>query len=189
MGELTSLGNAPGGALSTLDEAAQFLTFFAAEERYAIDILDVSEIIEIGPITRVPMTPEYIRGVINLRGSVVPVVDLCARLGKQRCELSKRSAIILVELETHAERHLIGMLVDEVHEIVEIAATHRQPPPDFGAEIRTDFIQGMGRVDDTFIILLDINRVLSADELSRLTQATAHAPLPRGGEFDGTTGG
>ncbi len=164
------------------EEASQYLTFFAFEERYAIDILDVNEIIEVGQMTRVPMTPDYIRGVINLRGSVVPVVDLCARLGKGGCELTKRSAIVLVEVESRGERQMIGMLVDEVNEILEIEASHLQPPPDFGTDIRTDFIRAMGRVDDVFMILLDINHVLSAEELSQLQRATAGGGDPAVGD-------
>ena len=159
-----------GGAEGVTGDATQYLTFFVADERYAIDILDVKEIIEVVSLTRVPMTPDHIRGVLNLRGSVVPIVDLCARLGKGVSELSKRSAIILVEVGTGVERHTIGMLVDEVHEILEIDTAHLQPAPDFGTSIRTEFIQAMGRVDEVFIILLDINHVLSTEELAELQQ-------------------
>lgn len=174
MGELVK--QAAGGPHDRVEEeTAQYLTFYVANERYAIAILDVKEIIEVGNVTRVPMTPNHIRGVLNLRGNVVPIVDLCARLGKGVCELSKRSAIILVEVSDRAERHMLGMLVDEVHEILEIDATHLQPAPDFGTAIRTDFIHAMGRVDDLFIILLDINHVLSTDELSTLQQVSAAA--------------
>jgi purine-binding chemotaxis protein CheW len=157
------------------EEATQYLTFFVAEERYAIAILDVKEIIEVSQMTRVPMTPDYIRGVINLRGNVVPVVDLCARLGKGRSELTKRSCIVLVEVEAGGERQPLGMLVDEVNEILEIPASHLQPAPDFGTDIRTDFIQAMGRVDDLFMILLDINHVLSVEELSQLEKLNQYA--------------
>ncbi len=157
------------------EEATQYLTFFVAEERYAIAILDVKEIIEVSQMTRVPMTPDYIRGVINLRGNVVPVVDLCARLGKGRSELTKRSCIVLVEVDTRNERQQLGMLVDEVNEILEIPASHLQPAPDFGTDIRTDFIQSMGRVDDVFMILLDINHVLSVEELSQLDKLSQYA--------------
>ena len=160
---------------ATDEEATQYLTFFVAEERYAIAILDVKEIIEVSQMTRVPMTPDYIRGVINLRGSVVPVVDLRARLGKGRSELTKRSCIVLVEVDTSNGRQPLGMLVDEVNEILEIPASHMQPPPDFGTDIRTDFIQSMGRVDDLFMILLDINHVLSLKELSQLDKLGGHA--------------
>jgi purine-binding chemotaxis protein CheW len=169
MGELTT-HTGSGQPASVDDESSQYLTFFVARERYAIAILDVKEIIEVGQMTRVPLTPEYIRGVINLRGNVVPVVDLCARLGKSRSELTKRSCIVLVEVDAHGEHQQLGMLVDEVNEILEIPASHLQPSPDFGTDIRTDFIQSMGRVDDVFIILLNINHVLSVEELGRLEQ-------------------
>ena len=147
-------------------EAEQYLTFKVSDECYAIGILDVQEIIEVGRMTRVPMTPAHIRGVINLRGSVVPVVDLKARLGKSVSELTKRSCIVLVEVSAGEGRQSLGMLVDEVKEILEIAPTNLQPAPAFGTDIRTDFIQAMGRVDEAFMILLDVNHVLSVDELA-----------------------
>ncbi|MCP4285040.1 MAG: chemotaxis protein CheW, partial [Gammaproteobacteria bacterium] len=121
-------------------------------------------------MTRVPMTPDFIRGVINLRGSVVPVIDLASRLGRSTSDLTKRSCIVLVEILLEEESQTIGMLVDEVKEILEIPQDYIQPPPNFGTDIRTDFIKAMGRVDDEFIILLDINHVLSIEELSALDQ-------------------
>ncbi len=168
MKQLATQARSGEPAVVVEEDATQYLTFLVADEHYAIGILDVKEIIEVGQMTRVPMTPEYIRGVINLRGSVVAVVDLGARLGKGRRDLTKRSCIVLVEVETRNDRQLVGMLVDEVNEILEIPATQRQPPPDFGTDIRTDFIQAMGRVEDTFMVLLDINHVLSVEELARL---------------------
>ncbi len=153
------------------EDARQFLTFQVAGDRYAIGILDVKEIIEVGQMTRVPMTPDFIRGVINLRGNVVPVIDLGARLSKGSSELGKRSSIVLVEVSAHHDQQLIGMLVDEVNEILEIPASHMQPAPDFGTDIRTDFIQAMGRVNDSFMILLNIEHVLSVEELSRVRGA------------------
>lgn len=152
------------------DQIRQYLTFRAGNKSLAISILDVKEIIEINTITDVPMTPEYIRGVINLRGNVVPVIDLSARLGRQSSEITKRSCIVLVQVEYNDDTQLLGMLVDGVDEILEIPEANILPPPDFGADIRTDFIQSMGRVDDEFIILLNINRVLSIKELSQLKQ-------------------
>lgn len=150
------------------EQSQQYLTFLVGKENFAIGILDVKEIIEINSITRVPLTPDYIRGIINLRGNVVPVIDLSARLDRHPSEITKRSCIVLVEVETHGDAQVIGMLVDQVDEILDIPQTNIQPPPDFGADIRTDFIQAMGRVDDNFIILLAINRILSVDELSQL---------------------
>jgi purine-binding chemotaxis protein CheW len=152
------------------DQLRQYLTFQAGNENLAMSILDVKEIIEINTITNVPMTPDYIRGVINLRGNVVPVIDLSARLGRQSSEITKRSCIVLVQVEFNEDAQLLGMLVDAVDEILEIPEANIMPPPDFGADIRTDFIQSMGRVGDEFIILLNINRVLSIKELSQLKQ-------------------
>lgn len=160
-------------------EVAQYLTFLAGGERFAVGILDAQEIIEVGCMTSVPMTPEYIRGVINLRGAVVPVIDLSARLGRGPSEVGKRSCIVLAEVDADGERQTLGMLVDEVNEILEIGRTDIRPPPSFGSEIRTDFIQAMGQVGDEFIILLEIDRVLSVAELAQLEhlgQTGASAP-------------
>jgi purine-binding chemotaxis protein CheW len=154
------------------DQLQQYLTFQVGKEKLAIGILDVNEIIEINNVTRVPMTPDYISGVINLRGNVVPVIDLSARLGHKVCELSKRSCIVLVEVEANDEAQIIGMLVDQVNEILEIPEENIQPAPDFGSDIRTEFIQAMGRVGDDFIILLAINRVLSVEELAQLKRVS-----------------
>ncbi len=155
-------------ALASQTQPGQYLTFLVGHESFAISILDVKEIIEITSVTRVPMTPDFIHGVINLRGNVVPVIDLSARLGHGKANISKRSCIVLVELDLTDGPQLIGMLVDEVKEILEIPAENIQPAPDFGTDIRTDFIHAMARVDSNFIILLAINRVLSVEELSQL---------------------
>jgi len=170
MNERVSSLNSTNTALTTQEQLGQYLTFLVGQESFAISILDVKEIIEISSVTRVPMTPGYIHGVINLRGNVVPVIDLSARLAHGRTEINKRSCIVLVEIEVTDSAQLIGMLVDEVKEILEIPAENIQPAPDFGTDIRTEFIQAMGRVGDDFIILLAINRVLSIEELSQLEQ-------------------
>ncbi|MEJ1354434.1 MAG: chemotaxis protein CheW [Candidatus Sedimenticola sp. (ex Thyasira tokunagai)] len=149
-------------------EVAQYLTLTTGDEQFAIGISGVKEIIEVTTVTRVPMVPDFIRGVINLRGNVVPVVDLSVRLGRRRSILTKRSCIILVEIETAEHRQLLGMLVDSVNEILEIAQSDIKAPPSFGADIRTDFIERMGRVGDHFIILLSVSNVLSVAELALL---------------------
>ncbi|MGR8930028.1 MAG: chemotaxis protein CheW [Gammaproteobacteria bacterium] len=154
--------------LSTQEQVGQYLTFLVEKECFGISILDVKEIIEIGNVTRVPLTPHYIHGVINLRGNVVPVIDLSARLKQRPARVNKRSCIVLVEIVISDGSQLLGMLVDEVREILEIPQANIQPAPDFGTDIRTDFIQAMARIDDIFIILLAMNRVLSLDELSQL---------------------
>jgi len=175
MSDLISNTQAPTQTALTAakdEQLQQYLTFQVGKEKLAIGILDVNEIIEINNVTRVPMTPDYIRGVINLRGNVVPVIDLSARLGHQTSEISKRSCIVLVEVEAHEEAQIIGMLVDQVNEILEIPEESIKPAPDFGSDIRTEFIQAMGQVGEDFIILLAINRVLSVSELAQLRQVS-----------------
>jgi purine-binding chemotaxis protein CheW len=158
------------------DEVIQYLTFISGRETFAIGILDVKEIIEIEHITRVPMMPEFICGIINLRGKVVPVIELCARLGRQSGAVTKKSCIILVEVGPEDDRQTIGMLVDEVNEILEIDDQHTEPPPNFGTDIRTEFIRAMGRVDERFIILLDVEHVLSVDDISGLSKLRGMMP-------------
>lgn len=166
--------------LVSQEQAGQYLTFLVEDESFAVSILDVKEIIEITNITHVPLTPNFIYGVINLRGNVVPVIDLSARLKNKCAQISKRSCIVLVAVETADSSHLIGMLVDEVREILEIPPNNIQPAPDFGADIRTDFIQAMARVGEVFIILLAMNRVLSIEELSQLHSLGNHATTMEG---------
>lgn len=155
----------------------QYLTFLVDRELFAVNISDVKELIEIPTITPVPMTPDFIRGVINLRGNVVPVIDLAARLGRKNSTPSKRSTLILVKIPINHESQILAMLVDEVNEIISIPLSDIQPPPNFGADIRTEFIEGMGKVGDSFLILLAMDRVLSINELSRLQQLTAINPI------------
>ncbi len=173
MSELT-VGNetATEVAIIEQEQQGQFLTFLVRKDKLAIGINDINEIIEITNITRVPMTPDYIRGVINLRGNVVPVVDLSARLGHQASEICKRSCIVLVDVVSGEETHGIGMLVDQVNEILDIPKESIQPPPKFGSNIRVEFIQAMGRVEEDFIILLEVNRVLSVTDLAALGKVT-----------------
>lgn len=153
-----------------LSESTQYLTFLTGGETFAIGILDVKEIIEIEHITRVPMMPSFISGIINLRGSVVPVVELSTRLGRAASDITKKSCIVLVEVGSKDETQTIGMMVDEVNEILDIDETHIQPAPQFGTDIRTDFIRAMGRVDERFIILLEVAHVLSVEDISALSQ-------------------
>ncbi len=159
-------------ALEHTEEAfTQYLTFYIAGKTFAVGILDVNEIIEVSEMTDVPMMPEFIRGVINLRGSVVPVIDLAARMSRGQSEISKRSCIVLVEINRpDGSQQAIGMLVDAVNEIVEIEQANIQPAPNMGDGINTDFIQAMGRVDDLFIILLDIDHVLSTEQIGQIQQ-------------------
>ena len=163
------------GEIPTAD-IAQFLTILIGGETFAIGILDVKEIIEIDHITRVPMMPDFICGIINLRGKVVSVIDLGARLGRVASNMTKKSCIVLVEVGAGEDALTIGMLVDEVNEILEIDDTLTQPPPNFGTDIRTDFVKAMGRVGDRFIILLDVAHVLSVEDISALSQIREAPP-------------
>ena len=151
---------------------SQYLTFSLAGEMFAVGILNVKEIIEYGHLTEIPMMPAFIRGVINLRGSVVPVIDLAARFGAKPTAVARRTCIVIVEVDDDEMRHDIGIMVDAVSEVLDIPATDIEPPPSFGAKIRADFIFGMGKVDGKFVILLNINKVLSVDEIALLNGST-----------------
>ncbi|WP_371322911.1 chemotaxis protein CheW [Dechloromonas sp. ZY10] len=148
----------------------QYLTFTLGGEMFALAILNVKEIIEYGSITEIPMMPTFIRGVINLRGAVVPVIDLACRFGGQPTQVARRTCIIIVELIEGDQKHDIGVMVDAVSEVLEIAAADIEPPPAFGARIRADFISGMGKVGGKFVIILDIGHVLSVEEIAMLSQ-------------------
>ncbi|QFY42367.1 chemotaxis protein CheW [Candidatus Methylospira mobilis] len=149
-------------------EQHQYLTFVVGGEAFAIGILHIKEIIEYGQLTEVPRMPIFIRGVINLRGSVVPVIDLKACLGKAISQITRRSCIIIVEVDHEDEKHDIGVLVDAVSAVLEIPTGDIEPAPAFGARIRTDYIAGMGKVDGKFVILLNIGAVLSLDDMAAL---------------------
>ena len=151
-------------ALAPAPDPAQYLTFMLAGEMFAIGILAIKEIIEYGSLTPVPMMPASVRGVINLRGAVVPVMDLLARFGKPPSPVTKRSCIVIVEVAHGDERQVIGVAVDAVSEVLDIAPADIEPPPAFGARIRSDFIHGMGKVKGKFVILLDLDHALSMDE-------------------------
>jgi len=154
-------------------EPTQYLTFMLAREPFAIGILRIKEIIEYQGVTEVPMMPACVRGVINLRGAVVPVMDLLARFGRAAGEITKRTCIVIVEVETGDGRQVMGLMVDAVNEVLDIAPADIEPPPAFGARLRSDFIQGVGKVRGKFVLLLDVDRVLSVDEIAGFTPAAA----------------
>lgn len=156
-------------------ELAQYLTFVLAGEPFAIGILAIKEIIEYRGLATVPMMPACVRGVINLRGAVVPVIDLQARFGRTSSEVSKRTCIVIVEVANEAEaqgrRQVVGVVVDAVNEVLDIAPADIEPPPSFGARIRSDFIAGVGKVRGKFVILLNVDRVLTLDDLGAIAAA------------------
>lgn len=156
----------PLAAAAAAQDPAQYLSFMLRGEVHAIGILAIKEIIEYGGLTAVPMMPPAIRGVINLRGAVVPVLDLAVRFGKAAAEPTKRTCIVIVELALAGERNVVGLVVDAVNAVQEIAAADIEPPPAFGTSIAPSFIAGMGKVDGRFVILLDIQQVLAIDGLA-----------------------
>ena len=146
----------------------QYLTFVLSGEIFALGILSIKEILEYEAPTDVPMMPKFVRGVVNLRGAVVPVIDLSARFGRSTTAVTKKTCIVIVEIILHEERQVLGVLVDAVNEVLEIARSDIEPPPSFGTSVRTDFIQGMGKVRDRFVIILNVDSVLSVDEMETL---------------------
>jgi purine-binding chemotaxis protein CheW len=151
----------------------QFLTFMLAGEVFAIGILAIKEILEYQNPTEVPMMPAYLRGIINLRGAAVPVIDLLARFGKPASAVGKRTCIVIVEMAGAEQRRVIGIVVDAVNAVVDIATADIEAPPRIGARIRSDFIHGMGKINDKFVVLLDVDHILSQAELATLADSAA----------------
>lgn len=144
----------------------KYLTFQLGEEVYGIRILQVQEIMGIMEITFVPHVPYYIRGVVNLRGKVIPVVDLRLKFGMDSHADTERTCVIVVQIKQAGQQVIMGLIVDEVSEVVDIAATQIEPPPSFGAAVDTVFILGMGKVNERVVMLLDVDCVLSGEELA-----------------------
>lgn len=168
----SALPGRPATGLAVAAEPQQYLVFSLCGETFAIGICSIKEIIEYGQLTEVPMMPELVRGVINLRGAVVPVVDLAVRFGRKPTEVARRTCIVIVETEAQPDEvQVIGVIVDAVNEVLDIPAQEIEPAPSFGARIRSDFIEGMGKVAGKFVILLSLRHALSVDELSDIVGA------------------
>jgi purine-binding chemotaxis protein CheW len=159
-----------------LEEQQQYLTFMLSGEAYAISILRIKEIIQYGQLSEVPRMPNFIRGVINLRGAVVPVIDLSSRFGKQPTAVGLRNCII-IEVAMEAETQSVGVMVDAVNAVLEIPASEIEPTPNFSTHIRADFIAGMGKINGKFVIVLNIRHVLSMDDMAALA-GSVPAQLP-----------
>jgi len=163
----------------TMDQAVKavagkeekYLTFSMADEEYGIGILKIKEIIGMMPITTVPQTPEFVKGVINLRGKVIPVIDLRLRFGMEPIDYTERTCIIVVEIEGSAETVQIGIVVDAVSEVLNVNQEDVEETPTFGAKLNTDYILGMAKMEGGVKILLDIDRVLSGEEIEFLEKA------------------
>ena len=153
--------------------STQYLTYRLAEETYAMDIGKVREVLDFTAITPVPRTPEFMRGVINLRGSVVPVVDLRIRFGMPRTEKTVDTCVIIMEVALDGATAVLGALADSVQEVLDLEAGQIEPPPRIGSRLHTEFITGIGKHSDRFIILLDIDKLFSSDELALVQAAGA----------------
>lgn len=149
---------------------SQFLTFGLGSDTFAVEIAPIREIIEYPGLTSVPMTPSFIRGVINLRGAVVPVIDLSVRFGRAETPIDRRTCIVIIEIHDagSAATQPLGVLVDCVNEVLEVAAEQIEPRPAFGLGLHADFVKGMIRQDGDFVVILDTDRCLSTDEMASL---------------------
>jgi len=151
----------------------QYLTFFIRSEEYAVAILRVKEIIEFESVTRVPAMPAHVRGVINLRGSVLPVIDLAAKFGHGESVPARTTCIVVVETQIDGEVLVAGVLADAVSEVVDLPAGQIEPPPPFGTNIRVDFLAGMGKLDGRLVLILDLDRVLTPVEALEILDAAS----------------
>jgi purine-binding chemotaxis protein CheW len=152
-------------------ESSQFLTFTIGNEQFGMNLYQTREIIEYAGVTAVPLMPKFITGVINLRGEVVPVIDLSVRLGREPINIHKRTCVILIELHSEEQNCTLGLLADAVNEVIDLPASEIEDAPAFGAKIRADFIEGIAKNGDEFIVLLDAEKALSPRELAHLVEA------------------
>jgi purine-binding chemotaxis protein CheW len=155
-------------SVKEITETRQYLTFKLGNEIFATDVAKVREVLDLTPITTIPRTPEFMAGVINLRGSVVPVVDLRLCFEMSKTESTRNTCIVVVEVLLDGESMVIGALADSVEEVIDLEPEQIEPAPRIGTQIRTDFIKGMGKRDAQFIMILDIDRVFSAEELTQV---------------------
>ncbi len=156
-------------------ETSQYLTFMLAQEMFALDVSQVREVLDVTTITKVPRSPDFMRGVINVRGSVVPVVDLRLKFGMPSIERTVDTRIVVMEITLAGEVCVIGALADAVHDVMDLDATSIEQAPKIGAKWNTEFIKGIGKLDDQFIIILDIDSVFSVDELVMVTESQTEA--------------
>ncbi|RJR36072.1 MAG: chemotaxis protein CheW [Desulfobacteraceae bacterium] len=152
---------------SKIKETSLYLTFRLGEEIFAVDVKQVREVLDLTPITKVPQAPEFMRGVINLRGSVVPVVDLKMKFGLAKTDATVDTRIVVMEIDLDGDVTVLGSMADSVHEVLELEPGQIQDPPKLGARWHSEFIRGMGKRGDEFVTIIDIDRVFSLDELAR----------------------
>lgn len=169
-------------SIAEVTGTTQYLTFTLEDEVFALDISKVREVLDFTTITKVPRTPDFMRGVINLRGNVVPVVDMRLKFGMTETKKTVNTCIIIVEIDLDDEKTVLGALADSVKGVIDLGPEEIEPPPKMGMRLKTEFIEGMGKEEDHFIIILDIDRVFSSIELS-LVQEAGEGLLPE--EIDG----
>lgn len=158
-----------------MKDAQQYLTFSVAEEEYGVSVLVVREILEYGAVTRVPRAPSYIRGVMNLRGRVVPLVDLAVRLGMAQRPLTPRTCVVVVEMEIEGECLIMGLVVDAVSQVLAFGPADIEPPPAFGSSVDIALLDGMGRWGNRFVLLLDVDRLLSGTDAVSLSSFASNS--------------
>jgi len=163
-------------ATHEIEERRQYLSFTLAGSDYAVGILQVKEILQYEVVTRVPSVPSSIRGVINLRGAVVPVLDLAVKFGLPATDVTRRTCILIVEAALAGERTVVGVVADAVHEVLELSPEDIEAPPSFGTQVRADFLLGLGKAGKGFVLLLDLDRVVSAGERELAAQLAQAEP-------------
>ena len=157
------------------EPALQYLTFSLGLETFAMDIRAVREIIQHAALTAVPLMPEFVRGVINLRGAVVPVIDLQARFGRPKASVGKKTCIVIFDATGNGEKCELGLMVDAVSEVIDIAPANIEPPPQFGTSIQRDYIRGLGKVDGEFVVILETDKALNIDDMALIAEQVALA--------------
>ena len=158
-----------------VNSSLQYVTFSLGEELFGVEVSRTREILSLTPITKVPQTPEYLLGVINLRGQVVPVVDMRLKLGLPVGKETEDTCIIVVDVLVDGETITVGALADAVREVMDIRSDQIEPPPRLGSRLKTEFIDGMGKVDEQFMILLNIDRIFNSEELAWVQEASDDA--------------
>jgi purine-binding chemotaxis protein CheW len=169
-------------AVEGSNQSNQYLTFKLGEEVFALEIVKVREVLDFSRVTKVPQTPPFMRGVINLRGSVVPVVDMNLKFGMPATEKTVNTCIVIAEIEVDGETTVVGALADSVQEVLDLEPGQIEPAPKIGTRLNTDFIKGMGRQDDEFLIILDIDKVFSAEEITMIDAASTSDARAKGKE-------
>jgi purine-binding chemotaxis protein CheW len=159
-------------SITGITETTQYLTFKLADETFTVDVAKVREILDYTPATKVPGTPEFMRGVINVRGNVVPVVDMRLKFGLSATEKTVDTCIVVMEIRVEEDTTVLGAMVDSVQEVFELEASQIEPPPRIGTRWRTEFIKGIGKRNDELIIILDIDKVFSTAELGIIQEST-----------------